>query len=185
VVAVLAVAGAWLAPRFLSDDEEVGEVVPTPAAAPSPTAPRVAAAVEPPPDTPIPVREPTHAPPPVAITEPATRVLAVDWRPAGPGVVVTITADGELAAERVVASAMVVDGQPRHLVRVKAVVAGPSRLVTEVGQGGLTGIRLWLHEEIAPPELHVVLDLAPGGEVTAVEVAGTTVAITVSPGRQP
>ncbi len=94
-------------------------------------------------------------------------VAGIVWSRDRGATVVEIKLGPGLAPDSAVVSAM--SDPPRVLVRIPRVTEPFSQLLIPVGTPELLGIRSWLHGELRPPELHVVIDLA-GDRVKLLEV---------------
>ncbi len=92
---------------------------------------------------------------------PSRAVIGITWRRRGEETVVELQLGAGLAPDTAIVSAM--SHPARVLVRFPGVVEPFSQLLIPVSSPELTQIRSWLHSELRPPELHVVLDLAREG----------------------
>jgi len=199
-VGVLAVAallyGAWrqgllpvpgersqetTAPRAASTRpaEEGSTRLPTPAAdVERPEAPPATASPtegpEPPAAAPSP--PPTTAAPPPTV-RPATGIRAIRHRTADGGTEVLIEGDGPIAGSRV--RLTMLENPPRALVRIRGIRRPYEPTVTHVGSPAVSRIRVWLHGELTPPELYVVLDLPRPGIHARATLRNGTIVITV------
>ncbi len=162
--------------------------VPTPAAA-TPVAEQVATAVgeaatpgvatpsPPPTATPSPVPRrlsPTALPAPAS---PATVVRRVSWKAAGGGVEVRLAFDGPVQDSRIRLSRL--ENPPRTLVRIRGIRRQYEPAEIGVGQGPLRRIRVWLHDELRPPELWVVLDLESSEARVSRRIQGSELVFTL------
>lgn len=91
---------------------------------------------------------------------PATSLVHVSWRTNDEGTEVTLTTDGVLAPGRVRVNAL--PAPPRVLVRLAEIRPGAAGEPRHVGAREVERVRFGYHEELSPPELYVVLDLAAG-----------------------
>lgn len=98
---------------------------------------------------------------------PGPNGVGVSWRIAEDSTVVALELAGGLSAEAVTVSRL--PAPPRLLIRVPQATEPPSQLRLEVGSAEVVAVRSWLHSELRPPELHVVLDLA-GDDIELLEV---------------
>ena len=94
-------------------------------------------------------------------------VTGIVWSRGRGTTVVEIKLGPGLPPDAVVVSAM--GDPPRVLVRIPGVAEPFTQLLIPVGSPELLTIRSWLHGELRPPELHVVIDLA-GDRVKLLEV---------------
>jgi hypothetical protein len=98
----------------------------------------------------------------------ASRAVAgISWSRRGSATVVEIQLESGVAASSAIVSTM--SDPPRVLVRFPRVAEPFSQLLIPVASPELAQIRSWLHSELRPPELHIVLDLA-GDRVSLLEV---------------
>lgn len=109
---------------------------------------------------------------------PASRVLAVSWHRDG-NLALVIRANGSLTPSRV--RTLRLESPPREVVNIAGIMAAFDQ-ETVKGDGTLvTRVRLGHHPETSPPELRLVLDLAaPSTQVTAVDVSGASVRLTLA-----
>jgi len=68
---------------------------------------------------------------------------------------------------------------PRALVTIRGIRHPWGNPVLEVGSPALSRIRVWLHDELSPPQLYVVLDLAGPRTHARADVRDGTVVVTV------
>ena len=81
----------------------------------------------------------------------------VVWRRDGTGIEVTVELSRPVPEDAVRVSRMT--GPDRHVIRLAGITGYEGRPVFEVGGRELTRIRVGLHRDRRPPELHIVLDL--------------------------
>lgn len=136
-----------------------------------------------------PTAEPTVPPSPTAAPQPAPAArLPIGMPPAAAteltiveddaGTLVTITLDGELAPDRIRHGRLDSPPGPRELVRLVGLSSSELEPRTEVAGPLLTAVRTWLHDELRPPELYIVLDLADSTVHAAEpEIDGRTVSV--------
>ena len=91
---------------------------------------------------------------------PAATLAQVSWRTTDEGTEITLTADGVLAPDRVRVN--VLPAPPRVLVRLAEIRPGAAGEPRHVGTREVERVRFGYHEELSPPELYVVLDVAAG-----------------------
>jgi len=170
VAAGLAVAGlgaawwaGWLGPP--RHPQPVPGVTPAPPPAVAPT--------------PSPAPSPATTPLPTAV--PAAEGPELSWRRTADGTEVRIETGVPVAPGRV--RLLRLDDPPRVLVRIRGVRRQVAVPVLPAGTPELVRIRAWLHDELRPPELFVVLDLA-GPHVRASLTTGGG-AVVVRLGRPP
>ncbi|NOZ79643.1 MAG: hypothetical protein GXP48_10790 [Acidobacteria bacterium] len=155
-----------VAPRRQGGGPAAGAVLePSPTASPRPTATA----------TPAPSPTPTTAPAPVAL--PARTIRSIRWSAATSGTTVRIVPSGVLTTRRV--RVILLDDPPRALVRIRGIRAPYPQPVIQAGSPELARIRIWLHSELRPPELYVVLDLARPGVRVRTRLRYGTVIVTL------
>jgi hypothetical protein len=108
-------------------------------------------------------------------------VAGIVWSRGQGETVVEIKLGSGLAPDSAVVSAM--SDPPRVLVRIPRVTEPFSELMIPVGTPELLAIRSWLHGELRPPELHVVIDLA-GDRVKLLEVRRGAHSVVLTLGQQ-
>ena len=125
-----------------------------------------------------PTVSPSPVPSPALAGVPASRITDVAWDRQPDGTVVTVTADGMLASRRV--REFMMTNPPRLVVRIAGIGEGFTPYRVSVRTPELNSIRIGLHEERTPPELHLVFDLAPlAGAPPEVTASGGTVTVFV------
>jgi hypothetical protein len=101
-------------------------------------------------------------------------VRNVTWRRTAEGVEVRIQLNGRLEASAVKLTRL--DSPPRGLLRIQHMRIQYEPTEISVGAGGLEKIRLWLHDELRPPQMYVVFDLSePNRRLTQVMENGELV----------
>jgi len=117
-------------------------------------------------------------PPPVAIGEPARRVIDVGAARLGDGTVVSIRGDGTFDDTRLQVSKLT--GPPRVLVRVAHIETFYRPSEIEVGSPEVMRVRIGHHPEETPVKLYVVVDLADASMVVReTTVVGDTIRVVV------
>jgi hypothetical protein len=177
-LAVVVVAGIMIIPSDRGEDPVQQEVVARGNDGP-------VAAVEPPPEpesapevsSPTPVAEATASPTSPEITPgPATKVEHITWREVDGGTEVEIRTDGILDDSRVRHGWMA--NPPRYLLRFIGITEPYDWLQAETLLPRVPTVRIGLHADRDPPQLHVVLDLGSEAvRISAVRVEGTTVTV--------
>ena len=113
-------------------------------------------------------------PAPVVVTKPMTRIRKIHWRAVAGGTLVTIEADGAIAADRF-KRLRLEQAPPRELVRFLRVSRPFEPTHLAVGNSELVAIRTGFHPG---RELHIVLDLAdPLVKVISADTVGTELRI--------
>jgi hypothetical protein len=74
--------------------------------------------------------------------------------------VITLEADGRLLPDAVRTFRM--EGPPRRVLRIRGITSAYSSYRVASSSPLVTAVRVGLHQEVSPPELAVVLDLASG-----------------------
>lgn len=125
--------------------------------------------------TPVPTatRFPAHQP----VVAPASAVKNVTWRRTADGVEVRIRLNGRLESSS--ARLTRLDSPPRGLLRIKHMRTHYEPTEIPVGVGGLEKIRLWLHDEMSPPQMYVVFDLSEPSRRLTQELEDGDLIITV------
>jgi hypothetical protein len=95
----------------------------------------------------------------------ATRILEIVVDPETELTIVRLVANGELAS--VPFSVSRLESPERLLVQLPGLEYGLPEYALQIEAPHLTSIRSWVHDEMYPPELHVVIDLS-GPEVQVV-----------------
>ncbi len=104
------------------------------------------------------------------------QATGVVWRRDGTGIEVTVELSRPIAEDAVRSARM--SGPDRHVIRLAGVTGYEGRPVFEVGGRELARIRVGLHRDRRPPELHIVLDLAkPGVDVEVQPIRGRSVTV--------
>ncbi len=107
----------------------------------------------------------------------ASAVTQVTWKRTGTGVQIRIELNGLLDPEAARLSRL--DSPPRGLLRIQNIQAQYEPTEISVGVGGLERIRIWLHDEMSPPQLHVVFDLSEARRHLTQEIRDSEVIVTV------
>ncbi len=102
--------------------------------------------------TPVPVT-PTAVP----RAHPAARIRSIRATARGNGTRVLIVGDGPIDPSRT--RIVMLEDPPRALLKIRGIRHPYEPTVIEAGTPGLARIRVWLHQELRPPQLYVVLDL--------------------------
>ncbi len=108
--------------------------------------------------SPTPMPTATQLPAPRPVVARASAVQGVTWRQTEGGVEVRIQLNGRLDSSA--AKLTRLDSPPRGLLRIKHMRRHYEPTEILVGVGGLEKIRLWLHDEMKPPQMYVVFDLS-------------------------
>lgn len=94
----------------------------------------------------------------VAGSGPGLAVRDVSWRRRDGRTIVSIRTDAAVDPAAVTVAA--ISGPPRVLVRIRGVSRAFGHPMIKVGTDEVADIRVGYHPEVAPPSLHIVLDLA-------------------------
>ena len=129
-----------------------------------------AASVTPPPATAPPPPSRPATPPPRA-TRGYSKILSVTWRTTDTGLRVVFEGDGPIPESRYHHFRLNGD-PPREVIQFKGVGEEFEETNLEVGGPGVERIRTGFHKKRSGNELHVVLDMVPGGRVTALQSLG-------------
>jgi hypothetical protein len=108
-----------------------------------------------------------------------TRVDRITWRELDQGTEVVVECDGEVDEARVRHSRL--DAPPRWALRLLDVESALSEYQFQVQGPRVQRIRVWHHQELDPPQLHVVIDLVgPEVGLEALDVEGNRLVILLS-----
>ncbi len=144
---------------------QVGVEVPVDAVASPPRGP--ASRAEPPPTSPSSAE--AAPPPPAASAGPEMRRIEdIQWRRAGQGLEITVTADGQIPSRRVKSFRLGGDS-PREVIQLLGIGVGYGEKTLAVGGPGVRQIRSGLNERNGGKELRLVLDLT-GSSVRVTEL---------------
>ncbi len=125
--------------------------------------------------TPAPTRS---APPPDTGAAAPVAVVGLEVEESDDGAVMVVRAAAPLDPADVLVSRLDAPPGPRAVLRIRRVASStlPTRL--EVDGPRISAVRSWLHDDLTPPELHVVADLASDDLVLLpVEVLGAEVTL--------
>ena len=147
---------------------------PPPAATPVPTATAT--------PTPQPSPTPTIVPTSLPSMPPARTIRSIRWMATAGGTTVRIVPSGALTSRRV--RLVLLDDPPRALVQIRGIRAPYPQPVIQAGSPELVRMRIWLHSELKPPELYIVLDLARPGLHVRMRLRHGTVIVTLTRPRR-
>lgn len=125
-------------------------------------------------------RQPVVTPPApsVAETMPASAVSAITWRRANDTTRIRIEPAGRLGKDRV--RLVLLNDPPRALIRLFGVTEAfePTEMTVDTPQ--VSTVRVWLHDELDPPQLYVVVDLVSSEARATLGHERGTIVVTVS-----
>jgi hypothetical protein len=113
------------------------------------------------------------------VGDPADHVNKVAWTSIQGTTVITVTANGRLAPDRVVVEEFA--KPPRSRVRVRGIARPYDVFQEKSGLPNVATLRVVHYPELVPPELVVVVEPSEGATVTGVKVDGRMIVIQVSP----